>query len=452
MLLPRTCSQQPPRFCLTRNVWATRGRDDDGSIGALLGGQDDPGGPLPSVADRTPAGMKPFVDVTVDRMAEGGSGPHPAPGPSVGIGLLACAQLREPGLTARWYVMASRAKRHPWHRSVRASNGAISRRLTYASMWRTFRRSRRSSRSSPVRTSSACSTRSTARVTRQTQLDYSAAAPSRVAAGSGAGTDGEGDGGRPAATSPTLAAGHRGSAEGCGSRVRIAAVRTLATIRRERAAEDDATASIGRDPRLVATAAIALADSAVESDVEATERALRALVEDTRDSRVEARRDVARLVPLIQNERFRHLLIPLFYDPDVSVGSEAIQSAAKIGAVDALFVPALVSLSRNRLLKGAAREALVGYGEPVLDVMAHFVRDQDEDLWVRRHIPGTLARIPSQKPVDLLTELLERSGWPLRYKALTAIERSPTTIPSSRWTERAWKRLRSKRARSTSIT
>ena len=176
------------------------------------------------------------------------------------------------------------------------------------------------------------------------------------------------------------------------------------------------------DPRLVATAAIALADSSVDSDVEATEQALQTLVEDTRESRVEARRDVARIIPLIQNARFRHLLIPLFYDPDVTVALEAIRSAAKIGAVDALFVPALVSLSRNRLLKGAARNALVGYGEAILDVMAHFVRDQDEDIWVRRHIPGTLAHIPSQKSVDLLTELLGDPDGFIRYKALTAIE------------------------------
>src|SRR4029453_9950866 len=72
--------------------------------------------------------------------------------------------------------------------------------------------------------------------------------------------------------------------------------------------------------------------------------------------------------------------------------------------------------------KGAAQNALVSYGEAILDVMAHFVRDQDEDIWVRRHIPGTLARIPSQKSVDLLTELLGDPDGFIRYKALTAIE------------------------------
>ena len=46
---------------------------------------------------------------------------------------------------------------------------------------------------------------------------------------------------------------------------------------------------------------------------------------------------------------------------------------------------------------------LVSYGEPVVDALAHFMRDPEEDIWVRRHIPATLAQIPSQKSVDVLT-------------------------------------------------
>ncbi len=204
--------------------------------------------------------------------------------------------------------------------------------------------------------------------------------------------------------------------------VRVAAVRTLATLRRERAVEVMRPYLADNDPKLVITAAIALADSPHEADVDATERALQALADDTRDVRAETRRDVARTIAAIRQPRFHRLLIPLFYDPDVTVAQEAVRSAAKIGSADALFVPPLVSLLRNRLLKGPAREVLMGYGEDILDVMAHFVQDQDEDIWVRRHIPGTLARIPSQKSLDLVVGLLSDSDGYLRYKALTAIE------------------------------
>ena len=69
-------------------------------------------------------------------------------------------------------------------------------------------------------------------------------------------------------------------------------------------------------------------------------------------------------------------------------------------------MPQLVSLLRNRLLKAAARDVLVGYGPGVVDTLAYFLRDQDEDIWVRRHIPSTLARIPGQKTMDILVDAL----------------------------------------------
>ena len=85
------------------------------------------------------------------------------------------------------------------------------------------------------------------------------------------------------------------------------------------------------------------------------------------------------------------------YDPQREVALEAIKSAGRLGGDDYIFVPPLVSLLRNRLLKASARQVLVGYGEGVVDTLAYFLRDPDEDIWVRRHIPSTLAQIPSQK-------------------------------------------------------
>jgi CRP-like cAMP-binding protein len=66
---------------------------------------------------------------------------------------------------------------------------------------------------------------------------------------------------------------------------------------------------------------------------------------------------------------------------------------------------------------------LVSYGEPLIDVLAHFMRDPDEDLWVRRHIPATLAQIPSQKSADVLIAALEESDGFLRFKVIAALAR-----------------------------
>jgi HEAT repeat protein len=113
------------------------------------------------------------------------------------------------------------------------------------------------------------------------------------------------------------------------------------------------------------------------------------------------------------------------FDADLNVAHEAIRSAGRLGPVgaDYLFVPPLVSLLRNRLLKRAAREVLVGYGGDVVDMLAYFLADPEEDIWVRRHVPGTLALIPTQRSMDVLVTALDHKDGFVRFKAGAAIER-----------------------------
>jgi ATP:ADP antiporter, AAA family len=213
--------------------------------------------------------------------------------------------------------------------------------------------------------------------------------------------------------------------------VRVAAVRGLATLRREDSAELMRPYLKDADPQLVVTAASSLAESANESDCQAAEDALRRLASDTREQAVPIRYDVARALGQVRSPHFRPLLIPLMYDADLSVAREAIQSAGRLAKsaggeatpADYLFVPPLVSLLRNRLLKSTAREVLVGYGEPIIDTLAYFLKDKDEDQWVRRHVPSTLALIPTQASLDVLTAALEDPDGFVRYKAGGAIER-----------------------------
>jgi CRP-like cAMP-binding protein/HEAT repeat protein len=137
-----------------------------------------------------------------------------------------------------------------------------------------------------------------------------------------------------------------------------------------------------------------------------------------------ARRDVAAAIGRDGDRRLHHILIALLYDEDARVAEGALASVRALGSADFIFVPTLVALLRHRRLKGAAREVLVGYGPDVVPVLAHFLRDRDEDIWVRRHIPATLARIPSQATMDTLVAALadEPDGF-VRFKLLTAIER-----------------------------
>jgi len=216
--------------------------------------------------------------------------------------------------------------------------------------------------------------------------------------------------------------------------VRAAAIAALGAISNEDAASLARPMLTDPDPRIRATAAAALTASTRSEDLDAAEAALVALITDTSDASRPARRDVAVALRQTTQPRFRRLLIPLLYDPAPAVADEAMESVRAAGTDDFVFVPTLIALLRHRRLKGSARAVLVGYGEPVIDPLAFFMRDAEEDIWVRRHIPATLALIPGQKTVDVLAGALSEPDGFLRYKAVSALERlrrgeQPFTFP-----------------------
>ncbi len=205
--------------------------------------------------------------------------------------------------------------------------------------------------------------------------------------------------------------------------VRLAAARALATHRGQEAADVMRPYLDHPDQNLVVTAAAGLASSAVPSDVERAEETFRRLTADTRESVAPLRRQVARALGLVANPRFRPLLVPLLYDDNYLVARAAVNSAGTMGGHDFLFVPTLVTLMRNRRLKGPARNVLVEYGEPVVPALCYFLADRDEDLWVRRHVPGTLARIPCLAGVEALMKAMDDPDGFLRYKVMGALEK-----------------------------
>jgi AAA family ATP:ADP antiporter len=205
--------------------------------------------------------------------------------------------------------------------------------------------------------------------------------------------------------------------------VRAAALRALAVLSRE-----DATALMHRHlldpaPRVAVTCCVGLAASPRHEDVDAAETALERLIGDTRDAGAAGRKEAAVALAHITLPRFRPLLVPLLYDHDPQVVEQAIRSARTLGAGDGLFLPGLISLLGHRVLKAAARDALVGYGEPIVGALAHAMADQREEPWIRRHIPATLASIPAQSSMDALIASLDDPDGFLRYKSIAAIEK-----------------------------
>jgi HEAT repeats/Cyclic nucleotide-binding domain len=211
--------------------------------------------------------------------------------------------------------------------------------------------------------------------------------------------------------------------------VRAAAISALANIRNERVIDLIRPYLQDADPRIVTTAAAVLARSGREEDVAASLEILTRLASDTRESAAAARKDVAVATRQIPDPRFRQIWIPLLYDSHPEVAAEAMRSVRALEASDQLFVSTLVSLLRNRSLKSSARDTLVGYGEGVLDILGFLLRDPVEDIWVRRHIPGTIARIPAQRSVDILIEALQDPDSFLRDKAVTGVEKLHREYP-----------------------
>ncbi len=207
------------------------------------------------------------------------------------------------------------------------------------------------------------------------------------------------------------------------SDVRTAAIRALAAVRNEHATELARPLLTDADPRLVVTAATILADSPVPADARAAESALNAVCADGRSETAAARRDAASALGRVSNPRFRALLIPLLYDGDSAVSEEAMRSVSAAGGANFIFVPTLVALLRHRRLKAAARDVLVGYGPDVLDSLSHFLHDQDEDLWVRRHLPATIARIGTARAVEILSAALSDPDGFVRFKSIEALQR-----------------------------
>jgi ATP/ADP translocase/HEAT repeat protein/CRP-like cAMP-binding protein len=211
--------------------------------------------------------------------------------------------------------------------------------------------------------------------------------------------------------------------------VRRAAVPALAALSGSSAVDVMRPYLTSTDPSLAISAAGVLASSPRDADVVDARRRLRRFAADTREEAAGARRQVAQVLGDLRAAEFRALLVPLMYDADIDVARAAIESAGRLGADDFLLVPPLVTLLRHRRLKAAARKVLVGYGEGVVAPLAHFMHDADEDRWVRRHIPSTLAELPCQASVDALVKALEEPDGFLRYKAMAALGRIRRSHP-----------------------
>ena len=205
--------------------------------------------------------------------------------------------------------------------------------------------------------------------------------------------------------------------------VRAAALEALASLSGQDSAVTMADHLADPEPRVAVAAAAALAQSGREPDVLLAAETFQRLVDDIRDTGAEGRRAPARALAKVDDRRFRTVLATLLHDHRTDVVLEAIRSARALGASDGLFLPGLLSRLGHRGLKHAARETLVAYGEDSVPALRYALENPHEYVWVRRHIPSTLALLPHQAAMDALVGSLGTPDGFLRYKVIAAIER-----------------------------
>jgi AAA family ATP:ADP antiporter len=174
------------------------------------------------------------------------------------------------------------------------------------------------------------------------------------------------------------------------------------------------------DPGVRAAAIACLANNG-EAETEANE----ALGDMLSDADVKVRAEAAKAMGAVYEPKLQGQLVQLMYDSEPRVLREAISAIRRRVARDGfqpLYAPILISMLNNRRIKHELRESLVAFGEPVIPALVHFMNDDGEQIWVRRALPKTLARLGTPAAIEALIETLGgRTDRFLRRKVIEAL-------------------------------
>jgi AAA family ATP:ADP antiporter len=212
--------------------------------------------------------------------------------------------------------------------------------------------------------------------------------------------------------------------------VRVAATRALAVLGRRDVRQLMSVRLADPDPRIRAAAVSYLEGL---EDPEARQEADAALEEMLKDGLAEVRFEAARALGEIDEPRHCAGLVQLLYDSDPTVVKGAIDAVlrrAERGPVGPLYTATLVSHLHDRKLKHDARDALVALGEGIIPALQHFMNDAQEEIWVRRALPKTIARIGGRAALETLTDSLDSKDPFLRRKVMEALLSLCTHDPS----------------------
>jgi AAA family ATP:ADP antiporter len=180
-----------------------------------------------------------------------------------------------------------------------------------------------------------------------------------------------------------------------------------------------------RDPD-VRMRAVAVSYLAGHPDGEVRRRAEETLDEMLTDGEAAVRLEAARALGALEDPSYQAGLVRLLYDREPRVirgAAQAVRRRVETGVRNPLYVPILISHLHSRRLKHEARNALVAYGESVIPALKHFLNDDQEEIWVRRALPKTIAEIGGREAHAALLESLVAVDPFLRRKVIEALAR-----------------------------
>ncbi len=120
-------------------------------------------------------------------------------------------------------------------------------------------------------------------------------------------------------------------------------------------------------------------------------------------------------------------LNPLLQDDALEVSRNAIRSCGKLQNREAL--PQLLSRFADSRLRHDVRQALVQYGDRIVETLGNYLHDPKESLRVRANIPKVLSEMNSQEAVNALVHSLPRLDPFLGHRAIKALNKMRVRFP-----------------------
>jgi AAA family ATP:ADP antiporter len=214
--------------------------------------------------------------------------------------------------------------------------------------------------------------------------------------------------------------------------VRTAAIQALVALK-----GGDALATVlpkldDADPRIRAAAVASLAGA---PDPAVAGRAETVLNELASSPDVATRIEAARAVAEVREPIAAASVVQLLYDSNRSVVQHAIaavRARLERDGPNPLYVPIMISLMGNRRLRQLARDAVVAHGERAISALVLFMNAEDEQIWVRRAVPMTIAKINSPAAVASLVDGLSSADPLIRRNVIEALAYLRTHHPEIR--------------------